>query len=124
MAPGLGPTLATASLALLESYEYIQLHTGSPGAAGTANIAGQSTRFLIEWDTPTSGGGVATVHPTADVTITGVAATETWTYFTAWSASSGGTFGASGVCTANAVTAGDNVTIDNESITFSYPLAS
>lgn len=121
-AVGLGPTLATAMLALLDTggYEYVQFHTDQPGPAGTANIAGLSTRQLVEWATPVTG----VIHIESDMSLTSVPATEQWKFFTCWTASTAGTFGASGVCTASAVTAGDNVTVDNESVSFVFTLAS
>lgn len=121
-AVGLSPTLANAMLALLDSlgYNYVQFHTEQPGAGGTANIAGQSTRVLVDWGTPTGG----SVMVTADLAINDVPATETWKYWSAWTAGSGGTFGLSGQVTASQVTAGDDVTIDSESVTVTFTLAS
>jgi hypothetical protein len=122
MAVGLSATLANAMLAVMDTlgYEYVQFHTEDPGPNGTANIAGLSTRQLVEWATPASG----IIAITDPIPLTAVPATERWKYFTTWTALSGGTFGASGVCTASGVTAGDNVTIDPESVTFTFPIAS
>lgn len=121
MAEGLGPTLANAMLQLLDSnYEWIQFHTGAPGAAGTANIAGMSTRQQVEWSAA-SGGSISV---DLDLSITSVPSTETWSRWSAWSAVTAGTFGMSGQVTASQVTAGDNVTIDAASITVTFTLAS
>jgi hypothetical protein len=120
MTSALYVTAANSMLAVLEGYEYIQLHTGSPGAAGTSNIAAESTRFLVEWDAP-SGGSVQIL---STVTITTVAATETWTNFTAWSASSGGTVGLRGEVNVGQVISGSDVDLAPESITVTFPLAS
>lgn len=124
MAEGLFVALANAMLDGtgngLDDYPYLQMHTGAPGAAGTANVAGESTRILVSWDAAVGG----SAHIAADIEITTVAATETWRYFTAWTAGSGGTPGLSGVVAASAVTAGDDVTIAAESVTATFALAS
>jgi hypothetical protein len=122
MAVGLSATLANAMLQLLDTlgYNYVQLHTGEPGAAGTANIAAESDRILVDWATA-SGGSISI---TTDIGVTGTAATERWTHWSAWTALTAGTFGTSGLCTASQVTAGDNVTIDNTSVTVTFTLAS
>jgi hypothetical protein len=124
MAVGLFATLANAMLkgtgAGLDDYRWIQLHTGAPGAAGTAGVAAQSTRFQVTWDTPVGGA----VQVTTDVAITGLAATETWVAFTAWTASTAGTPGLSGAINVGSVLSGANITIPKESITVTYTLAS
>jgi hypothetical protein len=121
VAVGLGPTLANAMLQLLDSnYEWLQFHTGDPGASGTANIAGMSTRQQVEWSV--AAGGVISID--ADIALVDVPSTETWRFWSAWSAVSAGTFGMSGTVTASQVTAGDDVTIDNASVTVSFTLAS
>lgn len=122
MAVGLSATLANAMLTALDTggFEYIQFHIGDPGSLGTANIAGLSTRQLVEWDVPSAG----VIQIVSSMSLLAVPSSERWTYFTAWTLLTGGTFGASGVCTASEVTAGDNVTVDPESVTFTFPLAS
>lgn len=121
MAVGLGPTLANAMLQLLDSnYEWIQFHTGEPGAAGTANIAGMNTRIQVEWSTAAGG----SISVDSDIAASDVPATETWIRWTAWSASTAGTFGASGIVTASQVTIGDDVSIAHASITVTFTLAS
>lgn len=86
---------------------YIQLHIGSPGAAGTSNVATNSTRKTIAFNA--SSGGV--IASSADVTWTSVPATETYTQFSLWDALSTGNFLGSGTMTANQVTAGDTFTV-------------
>jgi hypothetical protein len=122
MAVGLFPTLANAMLNLLDSggYNYVQLHTGEPGPNGTTNIAAESDRILVDWGSASGG----SINITADIGVTGAAATERWTHWTAWTASTAGTPGVSGLCTASQVTAGDDVTIDNTSVTVTFTLAS
>ena len=96
---------ATAGDAILDTlvdtdYPWMQLHTGDPGAAGTANVAGNTTRkdTSAAW-APSSGG-----TKTTDVDITWsdaeVTTTETYTHFSQWTASTAGTFGFSGTVTA------------------------
>jgi hypothetical protein len=124
MALGLSATLANAMLkgtgAGLDDYRWLQLHVGAPGAAFSANIAAQSTRFQVTWDTPV--GGACDV--TTDVALTGLAATETWIAFTAWSASTAGTAGLSGSISVGQVLSGANITIPTASITVTFTLAS
>src|SRR2546422_44995 len=72
----------------------IQLHTGPPGAAGTANISSFTTRTSVAWNTAANGSKTLT----AAVTITASwAATnnEVLTHVSFWSASTAGTFVAS-----------------------------
>jgi hypothetical protein len=99
---------------------WIQLHTGAPGSAGTANAAGNTIRKQASWASA-SGGSKAT---NADLTWTNVSTSETYTHFTTWSASSAGTFGVSGTITANPVTNGDTFTIASGGLAISVTLAS
>jgi hypothetical protein len=51
-------------------YDNIQLHTGDPGVAGTTNIATESTRIAVVWDTPDdSVAGVVTMTHTNDLDV-------------------------------------------------------
>jgi hypothetical protein len=67
--------------------EYIQLHTGDPGAAGTANVSAMTTRNAITWNA--ASGGSMTLATLSSFTMT---ATETITHVSRWSASTSGTF--------------------------------
>jgi hypothetical protein len=89
---------------------WIQLHvTGEPGAAGTANVAGNATRKLVSFGTAASG---VMSNDTAITWTTGeVDTSEDYLYWTGWTASTSGTFICSGTITANAVTVGDEFTI-------------
>lgn len=122
MTAALYEPLANAMLDLLGAtgaeYDWIQLHVGDPGAAGTSNIAAESTRFQVVWDVADDG----SIQPTTEVDITTVAATETWLYFTAWTASTAGTVGLMGVVTVGQVLVGADVTIPPESITVTFPI--
>lgn len=90
---------------------WVKLHiTGEPGAAGTSNPAVNTTRKQATFGTVASGGAisntVALTWSTGEVT-----ASEDYLYFSAWTASTAGTFLFSGPITANAVTAGDQFEI-------------
>lgn len=115
-APGANAALA----ALAAAYTWVQRHTGAPGAAGTANVAGDSSRIQVAWNTPT-GGAMDSVAAVSDV---GVTASETYTRFSAWSASSGGTCGFTGSITCDPVTVGQTVTFPAGTFDTSFPLAS
>jgi hypothetical protein len=68
---------------------FVQLHTGDPGAAGTANISvGSTTRNAITWNAPAS--GLMTLLSLGAWTNGG--ATETITHVSLWTASTAGTF--------------------------------
>lgn len=102
---------------------YLQVHVGAPGAAGTANVAAETTRVNMtgSFGTAASGGSIAN---TVAASWTSVPAAETWTRVSLWTAATGGSFICSGSVTANAVAAGDNVTIPVGDITLSLTVAS
>lgn len=87
---------------------WIQLHVGDPGAAGTSNAATETDRIQAVFGTNASGGAISN---TAALTWTSVAGSEDYTHFSAWSASTSGTFLFSGTVTANAVATTDDFTI-------------
>lgn len=89
---------------------WIQLHvTAEPGAAGTSNVAGNATRKQVTFGTAASG---AVTNTSAVTWTTGeVDTSEDYLYWSAWTASTAGTFLCSGTMTANAVTVGDEFTI-------------
>lgn len=123
MATGWGPTAGNAALTTLTAaYPWIKLHvTGGPGAAGTSNPATETTRKQITSFGTASGGSQSSA---ADLVWTSIAGSEDATDFTAWTASTAGTFGYSGTVTANPYTAGDTLTIPSGSFTASVTLAS
>lgn len=98
---------------------YMQLHTGDPGAAGTSNVATNTTRKLVTFGAA-SGGTIAT---DADVSWTNVPAAEDYTHLSLWDASTAGNFLASGTITANAVAIGDTFTIPSGSETLTLNAA-
>lgn len=98
MTAGLSAARATSELNVLRNTAYsavaavyVQLHTGDPGAAGTANVSGVTTRNAITWNAPSTGGGVVsmTLASLSTWTMTG---SETITHVSLWTASSAGTF--------------------------------
>jgi hypothetical protein len=97
---------------------WLKLHIGDPGAAGTANAAADTTRHQATFGSVASGGSIAN---TVDITwSTGeVTTSEDYSHYSAWSASTAGTFQWSGLITANAVTAGDQFTIPSGSLILS-----
>jgi hypothetical protein len=115
MAEGLAAATANSALNLLckgtawtpPSAGWVQLHTGAPGAAGTSNVASNSTRKQATFGTDAAGGSIAN---TVAVTWPSVSAAETYTKFSFWTLSSGGTFLLSGTVTANAVAVTDDFT--------------
>lgn len=98
---------------------WVQPHVGSPGAAGTGNQAAETDRQQATF-AASSGGSIASSAP---ATWTGVAGSEDWTHFSAWSASTAGTFLFSGTVTANPLTAGDTATIDAGGLVVTLPVA-
>lgn len=101
-------TAGNAALStLLGTYVWVKLHVGDPGSAATANPATNTVRVQVTWGSVVGG----TASNSAMIQWTNVAASEDYTHFSVWSASSGGTFGFSGTITANPVTTGDTFTI-------------
>lgn len=116
MAVGLAAGQANAILdALCRSVAYtdpagffVKLHTGDPGSAGTGNAATETDRVEATFSAA-SGGAITN---SAALTWTSVAATETYTHVSFWSASTGGTFlGSDQLAASKAVDAGDDFTI-------------
>jgi len=66
---------------------YIQLHTGDPGAAGTANISAVTTRQAVTFGAAASNAIALSNSPAFTMT-----ATETITHISVHNASSAGTF--------------------------------
>jgi hypothetical protein len=128
MAVGLAPAYAAKALDALcgnanwtnDGDPWIKLHVGDPGAAGTSNAATETTRKQCAF-AAASGGSIAS---SAALQWTAVAGSEDYTHFSAWTASSGGTFMFSGTVTANAVTAGDTLDVASGGLTATLPVAS
>lgn len=94
--PGLSEATANSIIdALLRSVTWsepaaiwIKLHTGNPGSAGTSNAATETTRKQATFGAASFGYAANT----ADLNWINVAATETYSYWTGWDASTGGNF--------------------------------
>lgn len=99
---------------------WIKLHVGAPGASGTSNPATETTRKQCSFAAASSG----SIASDAALTWTSVAGTEDYTHFTAWTASTAGTFMFSGTITANSVTTGDTFTAASGGLTTSLTVAS
>jgi hypothetical protein len=102
---------------------WIKLHTADPGAAGTTAAATNTTRKQATFGSVASGGAISN---TTDISwSTGeVTGSEDYTHFSAWTASTAGTFLFSGPVTANAVTAGDQFTIATGDLDLTLSVAS
>ncbi len=100
---------------------YVKLHIGPPGAAGTANPAGNTVRPAAGTFAAPSGGSTSN---TAAISWTAVSTSETYTHVSLWDASSGGTFIASGSITAGAILAGQNFQIPAGGMSVTIPVAS
>jgi UDP-N-acetylglucosamine enolpyruvyl transferase len=99
---------------------YIKLHTGDPGAAGTANAATETTRKLVSFGAAAAGA----ISNDADITWSGIAGSQDATHFTIWDHITAGNFIMSGAITANAFTAGDTYVIPSGDLDLSIPIAS
>lgn len=99
-------TLGNTSFAVTTCY--IKLHIGDAGEDGTSQAAAETTRKAVSWSAA-SGGSKAS---SATLTWTNVAATETYTHWSMWDASTGGNCLWTGALSASAsVTAGDTFEI-------------
>lgn len=118
-----GITTADANTALGSIFtgtQYIQLHTGQPGASGTSNVATNNTRQSLTWNAASAG---ATTN-VAQILWSSVSTTETYTYFSVWSASTSGTFHGSGTVSGGGMTAGQDFSIAATSLSMSISVAS
>jgi hypothetical protein len=100
---------------------YVQLHVGAPGAAGTANPAGNTVRQAAGAFAAPSGGSTTN---SAAINWTSVSTSETYSHVSLWSASTAGTFIASGSISAAAILAGQNFQIPAGGMSVSLPVAS
>ena len=99
---------------------YIKLHTGDPGAAGTANPATETTRKAVSFSAASAGG----LTSDADISWTNITGNQDANHFTCWDNISAGNFLFSGAIVAGAYTAGDTYTISAGNLTVSLTLAS
>lgn len=88
---------------------WVQLHTGTAGTAGTANLAGDTRRIEASYTDAAANG---TITNTNSLEWTNVASTETLSDVSLWTSSSAGTFlGEDTLSSPAAVTAGDTFRI-------------
>ena len=127
MATGLAQATSTAVLdAICRNVSYavsavwIKLHTGDPGSAGTSNAATETTRKQATFSAAASGA----ITTSGALTWTGVAGSEDYTHYSAWTASTAGTFLFSGTITADAITAGATFTIAAGDLDLAFGIAS
>lgn len=87
---------------------YVQLHTGDPGEAGTANVAGETDRIQASFGAAASGA----VANDAAIEWTSVSTSETYSHISLWDASTNGNCLWTGALTSSvAVVAGNDFTI-------------
>jgi hypothetical protein len=99
-------TLRNTSFAVAATY--VKLHTGDAGEAGTTNAATEDTRKAISFSAASSG----SMASSATVEWTNVAATETYSHWSLWDASTAGNCLWTGALSSSAaVTAGDTFQI-------------
>jgi hypothetical protein len=110
---GLSATHAAALLNLFRSTNftavsvYVQLHTGDPGSAGTANVSAVTTRQQASFNAPSAGS--MTLSSLSGFSMT---ATETITHISLWDASTSGNFIRSIALSASKpVTSGDTLSL-------------
>src|SRR5690349_21540778 len=127
MAVGQSSAVGDLVLGIYDDYTWIQLHVGDPGAAGTSNVAGNTTRKQATWTSAAAGAsGFRKIDNSGalDWSDAEVNTAEDYTHYSAWSASTAGNFGHSGTITANAVSAsGDAFTIAAGGLVVSTPIA-
>src|ERR1700748_633722 len=125
MADGVTAAIANAMLAVMvtsPASTFVQLHTGSPGAAGTSNVSSTTTREGVTWNSP-SAGSVSNATNPAWPAWAGTSG-EVVTDISFWPASSAGTFDWSVVLTSSVtMLTGDTLTITSITITVT-PIAS
>ena len=123
MADGLSTAVANAALSTIIGTDanYVALHTGDPGTAGTSNQSSVTTREAVTWGSPASGSVSASNTP--QWTSWAGTSPETDTDISFWSASTSGTFGMSMQLSSSVVmNTGDSLTLTT--LTVSIPTAS
>lgn len=120
MAVGLSPTAAGVALTALKTYQWAQLHTADPGAAGTTAVATETDRIQVTWTASVTTQAMANTNLLEWLSVAG---SEDYTHISLWTASTSGTFGMSGTITANAVTIGDTFQIPIGDLDVTLPVA-
>lgn len=99
---------------------WVQLHTGSPGAAGTNNVSTAGVRIQAIFGNAASGGTISNTGTVTFPAISVTPAVETLTHVSVWSASSGGDFkGADAISFVADIEDGDDLIFLVGSITLS-----
>lgn len=99
---------------------FVKLHTADPGATGVTAPATETTRQQVTFGNAATTG---TISNTAAVEWTSVAATEVYSHYSLWTASTGGTFLSTGTISGGSVTAGNNFSIPIGSFTITQSTA-
>lgn len=100
---------------------FAQLHTGDPGASGTANVSSTTTRQAVNY--AAASGGSQSITGTTQWTSWAGTNGEVVTHISLWGASSAGTFYYSVALTASkTVNTGDTLTLSTLTVSLS-PLA-
>jgi hypothetical protein len=87
---------------------WIQLHTGDPSAAGTANLSANTTRQQATFAAPSAGSILLSFSPTS----WSMLASETLAAISVWSAATGGVpYWTAPLTSSQAVNNGDTVTL-------------
>ena len=87
---------------------WVKLHLGDPGSAGTSSPAANTTRKVATFAAAASGA----ITNNAELDWPTVSTSESYTYISCWTASSGGTFiGSDQLPTTAVMSAGDDFTI-------------
>jgi len=122
MTVGLATANANAALtAITTDADFVKLHTGDPGSAGTSNASAETTRKAVTWASPSAAS--ISANGTLPSWTTWSAGSETITHVSFWSLLSGGTFQGSLALTApKAVTNGDDFNLTSLTYTAS-PIA-
>jgi len=118
MADGLSTANANAALNAIVGVNAsdLQLHTGAPGANGTANVSSVTTREAVTWGSA-SGASVSTSNEPVWTSWAGTNG-EVVTDVSSWSAPTSGTFGLSVQLASSAtMDTGDSLTITSLTIT-------
>ena len=104
---------------LITDAPFAQWHVGDPGAAGTANVAANTTRTDLtgKFAAASTSGATTTKQSNAAISVTNVPASEDYSHVSFWTLASGGAFLGSALVTANALTSGDTLTIPSGGVT-------
>lgn len=99
----------------------VKLHTGDPGAAGTTNASGTTTRPALTWSAASAGSKAITATlPSWTAWASGA---ETITHMSVWDSTTAGNFLYSfALTTSKSMTNGDTLNLTSHSISFT-PIA-